>query len=75
MERLLRYGARPIFAGQRLAWLEPDQRLLYRLPKPRPVGQTVRYLTPLKCLVSLAALVPPPRKYLHRYHGVLAIQG
>jgi hypothetical protein len=36
LEWLIRDGARPIFAGERLAWLEPDQRLVYHLPKPRP---------------------------------------
>jgi hypothetical protein len=72
LERLLRYCARPVFAGERLAWLEPDQRLIYHLPKPRPDGQTVLYLTPLEFLDRLATLVPPPRKHRHRYHGVLA---
>jgi len=72
LERLLRYCARPVFAGERLAWIEPDQRLVYHLPKPRPDGQTALYLTPLEFLDRLAALVPPPRKHRHRYHGVLA---
>ena len=39
---------------------------------PRPDGQTVLYLTPLEFLDKLAALIPPPRKHRHRYHGVLA---
>ena len=30
------------------------------------------YLTPLAFLERLAALVPPPRKHRHRYHGALA---
>ena len=72
LERLLRYCARPIFAGERLAWVEPDERLIYHLPKPRPNGQTVLYLTPVEFLDRLATLVPPPRKHRHRYHGVLA---
>lgn len=72
LERLIRYRARPVFAGERPAWLEPDQRLVYRLPKPRPGGQTALYLTPLAFLDCIAALVPPPRKHQHRYHGVLA---
>ena len=72
LERLLRYCARPIFASERLQWIEKDQRLVYRLPKPRPDGQTVLYLTPLEFLDKLAALIPPPRRHRHRYHGVLA---
>jgi hypothetical protein len=72
LERLLRYCARPIFASERLQWIEKDQRLVYRLPKPRPDGQTVLYLTPMEFLDKLAVLIPPPRKHRHRYHGVLA---
>ena len=72
LERLFRYSARPIFASERLQWIEKDQRLVYRLPKPRPDGQTVLYLTPLEFLDKLAVLIPPPRKHRHRYHGVLA---
>ncbi len=33
---------------------------------------TVLYLTPLEFLDRLAALIPPPRKHRHRYHGVLS---
>jgi hypothetical protein len=72
LERLLRYCARPVFASERLEWLKPDPRWVYRLPKPRPSGQTVLYLTPSEFLNPLALLVPPPRKHRHRYHGVLA---
>ncbi len=36
LERLLRYCARPVFASERLAWLEPDQRLVYHLPTISP---------------------------------------
>jgi len=72
LERLLRYCARPVFASERLAGLEPDQRLVYHLPKPDPDGKAALTLTPLEFLDRLAALVPPPRKHRHRYHGVLA---
>lgn len=72
LERLFRYCARPIFASERPQWLDKDHRLVYRLPKPRPDGQSVLYLTPLEFLDKLAALIPPPRKHRHRYHGVLA---
>jgi hypothetical protein len=72
LERLLRYCARPVFASERLAWLEPDQRLVYHLHKPGPDGKAALTLTPLEFLDRLAALVPPPRKHRHRYYGVLA---
>ena len=72
LERLLRYCARPIFASERLQWIEKDQQLVYRLPKPMPGGQTVLILTPLEFLDKIAMLIPPPRKHQHRYHGVLA---
>lgn len=36
LERLLRYCARPVFASERLAWIEPDQRLVYHLPTISP---------------------------------------
>jgi len=58
LERLFRYCGRPIFAGERLQWIEKDQLLVYRLPKPRPNGQTVLTLTPLEFLDTLAVLVP-----------------
>jgi hypothetical protein len=70
-QRLLRYCARP-FAGERLAWAKPGQRLAYFLPKPRPDGQLVLYLTPLEWRDAVVLLIPPPRRHRHRYHGVLA---
>ena len=66
LERLFRYCAWPIFASERMLWIEKDQRLVYRLPKPRPDGQTVLYLTPLEFLDKLAVLIPSPRKHRHR---------
>jgi hypothetical protein len=71
LERLLRYCARPPFALERLERIDA-QRLLYRLPKPRPDGCTVVTLTPLELIQRLAALIPSPRAHRHRYHGVLA---
>ncbi len=72
LERLLRYCARPIFAGERLSWMDVDEQLLYHLPKPLHDGQTVLILTPFEFLERIAALIPPPRRHRHRYHGVLA---
>ena len=48
------------------------QRVIYRLPKPAMDGRTERILTPLEFLDRIAALIPPPRRHRHRYHGVLA---
>jgi hypothetical protein len=72
LERLLRYCAQPIFAGDRLRWLEEDEMLIYQLPKPRYDGQTLLRLTPMEFLDRIALLIPPPRRHRHRYHGVLA---
>ncbi len=72
LERLFRYCARPIFAGERLNLLEKEEMLIYRLPKPRHDGQTMLRLTPTEFLDRIALLIPPPRRHRHRYHGVLA---
>ncbi|GAB4351696.1 MAG: hypothetical protein Kow0060_01100 [Methylohalobius crimeensis] len=61
LERLFGYCARPIFASERMQWIEKDQQLVYRLPGPRPDGQTVLTLTPLEFLDKLAVLIPPPQ--------------
>ena len=70
-ERLFRYGARPPFALDRFSEL-PDGRIAYRLKVPNRRGHTHRVMTPVECLVRLAALVPPPWQPLVRYHGVFA---
>jgi hypothetical protein len=46
--------------------------VVYRLPKPQRDGTTALTLTPLELIDHLAALIPPPRRHRHRYHGVLA---
>ncbi|WPL22773.1 transposase [Thiorhodovibrio frisius] len=71
LERLLRYCARPPFALERLERLDAE-RVVYRLPKPQRNGITALTLTPLELIDHLAALIPPPRRHRHRYHGVLA---
>ena len=68
-ERLCRYGLRPAFSLERLRWL-PGGRLAYRIKKVRG-GAKTRVMTPVELLARLAALVPPPRYPLVRYHGVL----
>ncbi len=80
LERLLRYCARPPFAGQRIR-IE-DEKVVYRCPKA-PAGEQGGtsvggkqereiVLTPLEFIARIAALVPPPRQHRHRYYGVLA---
>jgi hypothetical protein len=71
LERLLRYCARPPFALERLERRDAE-RVIYRLPKPQHDGITALTLTPLELIDHLAALIPPPRRHRHRYHGVLA---
>ncbi len=77
LERLLRYCGRPLLAGERLAWAGADgEKVAYTLAHPDPDGRTVLILTPLEFLLELlrrlAHLVPPPRRHLLRYWGVLA---
>jgi len=59
-----------LFALERLDLLDAE-RIVYRLPKPQRDGTTVT-LTPLELIDHVAALIPPPRRHRHRYHGVLA---
>ena len=75
LERLLRYCARSPFALEHLHQRDA-LHLVYRNPKPvrgtapgaRPAALV---LTPLEMITKIAALVPPPRAYRHRYYGVL----
>ena len=71
LERLLRYGARPAFAHDRLEQL-PNGNVSYRLPKIFYTGQTHVVLPPVEFLRRLAALIPPPRFHTIRYHGLFA---
>ena len=71
LERLCRYTARPPLATERLS-SGSDGRLTYRLKRPWSNGTTHIILEPLELVEKLAALVPPPRFHLVRYHGVLA---
>lgn len=71
LERVCRYVARPPVATERLKRL-PDGRLMYELRHPWRDGTTHVAFLPLELVEKLAALVPPPRVNLVRYHGVLA---
>jgi hypothetical protein len=70
-EMLMRYGARPPLALDRLRRL-PGGRIAYRIKTLRDGRAKHRVMTPLELLARLAALVAPPRYPLLRYHGVLA---
>jgi hypothetical protein len=71
LERLSRYVGRPPLALERLSLL-PDGRLLYRLKRCWRNATSHVVYDPLTLLEKLAALVPPPRFNLVRYHGILA---
>ncbi len=69
-ERLMRYGARPPFALDRLRRLA-DGRIAYRIKKLRDGRAKHRVMTPVELLARLSAIIPPPRYPLLRYAGVL----
>jgi len=71
LERLARYVSRPPVAVERLA-LTAQGQVRYRLKTPYRDGTTHIVLEPLDFIARLAALVPPPRAHLTRYHGVFA---
>lgn len=69
LERLCRYGARPAFAQERLAWTA-DGRIAYKLKRPWPDGRTHLIMEPVAFLRRLVGIIPPPRRHLVRYSGV-----
>jgi len=71
LERLCRYAARPPIAADRLSIIE-DGRVIYMLKRRYRDGTTHVLFEPQEFMEKLAALVPPPRFNLVRYHGVLA---
>jgi hypothetical protein len=70
-EHLLRYCARPPMSLARLTEL-PHGKIAYRIKKLRNRRNKVRIMTPLELLARLAALIPPPRHPLVRFHGAFA---
>jgi hypothetical protein len=56
---------------ERLA-LTAQGQVRYRLKTPYRDGTTHLVLEPADFMARLAALVPPPRAHLTRYHGVFA---
>jgi hypothetical protein len=71
LEKLCRYIARPLVSTERLSKLS-DGRLLYRLKRKWLDGTTHVVFERLELVEKLAAIVPPPRIHVVRYHGVLA---
>jgi hypothetical protein len=82
LERLCRYVIRPPLAAGKLRALDEDT-VAFTLKTPWSDGTTHLVLSPLELIErraraacdsrsKLAALVPPPRLNLVRYHGVLA---
>ena len=70
-ERLCRYGARPALSLERLRLL-PGNRVAYRMKYVGRDRAKHRVMSGIELCARLAALIPPPRYPLVRYHGVLA---
>lgn len=70
LERLIKYCARPCFAGESLRW--NGKRLIYHLSKPTHKGQTSITLDPVEFIDKIAAFIPRPRRHLRHYHGAFA---
>jgi len=71
LERLCRYISRPPVAEERMSLVSPGQ-IRYTLKTPYRDGTTHILVGPLDLMARLAALVPPPRMHLTRFHGVFA---
>ncbi len=71
LERLCRYIARPAISEKRLS-ISPQGRVRYQLKTPWRNGTTHVYIEPIDFIAKLAALVPPPRAHLTRFHGIFA---
>jgi hypothetical protein len=71
LERLCRYVSRTPVANERLA-LTASGQARYALKTPYRDGTTHIAVEPLDLMARLAALVPPPRMHLTRFHGVFA---
>jgi hypothetical protein len=69
LERLCRYITRPAISDKRLS-ISPQGRVRYQLKTPWKNGTTHIEFEPIEFIAKLAALVPPPRAHLTRFHGV-----
>jgi hypothetical protein len=70
-ERLCRYILRPPLANDRLHILD-DGNVRLEFKRPWSNGTSAVQLPPLALIARLAALVPPPRRHLTRYCGVIS---
>jgi hypothetical protein len=70
-ETLCRYILRPPLANDRLHIL-PDGNVKLEFKRPWSDGTTSIELSPLALIARLAALVPPPKRHVVRYFGVLS---
>nr|WP_238157919.1 transposase [Klebsiella pneumoniae] len=69
LEKLCRYITRPAISEQRLS-ISPQGRVRYQLKTPWRNGTTHVEWDAVDFIAKLAALVPPPRAHLTRFHGV-----
>jgi putative transposase len=70
-QTLCRYILRPPLANDRLQVL-PDGSIALSFKRPWSDGTTSVALAPLALIARLAAIVPPPRRHVTRYFGVLS---
>ena len=71
LEKLCRYITRPAISEKRLS-ISPRGRVRYQLKTPWRNGTTHVEWEAVDFIAKLAALVPPPRAHLTRFHGVFA---
>jgi hypothetical protein len=71
LERLCNYVSRPPLAQGSLTQVSEDE-YTFKLKTPWSDGTTHLLLSATELLEKLSALVPPPRRNLVRYHGILA---
>jgi len=63
--------ARPAISEKRLS-LSAQGQVRYQLKTPWKNGTTHVEFEPLEFIAKLAALAPPPRAHLTRFHGIFA---
>ena len=68
---LCKYILRPPLANERLTIVD-DEHVRLNFKKPWSDGTSSVELTPLALIARLAAIVPPPRRHLTGYFGVLS---
>ncbi|WP_291214331.1 transposase [Dokdonella sp.] len=71
LEKLCRYITRRAISEKRLS-ISAQGRVRYELKTPWRNGTTHVEWDPVDFIAKLAALVPPPRAHLTRFHGVFA---